>query len=432
VSIAVNTGAPRGGAVATPVVGAPIVQAAPTPADKPATAGAQPPANRFAELLRRSRAEAPKPAPQVPAPAPAAPAAHGEAADSGEATDPSSIESKAAPSNAAKARAALPKGTTGKAAVAAADRPAEDAHDRTDHDDEGGEPGTSTAAANADRIDPRVAVDRTIEAARSAGRTGAGAPDDATDSGAADAGASPGKHGASRRSDGPLRGQVTVDAATGRRSLLLTDASRDPTMSAAGGTSFPALLAEAGQAPDGPGAAPAHGRPIDALSASFAAAAATRAAELPGPTATSTLSLPTPIDAPDFAAALGVQVSMLVKDGVQQAELHLNPAEMGPVSIHISLDGTAARVDFGADVAATRAAIERGLPELASALRDAGFTLAGGGVSQHAGSRSSGEDDGARSSGRLDAGGTAAAAPIAAQPMRVGGRNAAGGVDLYA
>ena len=66
------------------------------------------------------------------------------------------------------------------------------------------------------------------------------------------------------------------------------------------------------------------------------------------------------------------------------------------MSIHIALDGTAARIDFGADVAATRAAIELGLPELASALRDAGFTLAGGGVSQHAGGRASSDGDPAR------------------------------------
>ena len=56
---------------------------------------------------------------------------------------------------------------------------------------------------------------------------------------------------------------------------------------------------------------------------------------------------------------------------------------MGPVSVQITMDGTKAQIDFGADVAATRHAIEAGLPELASALRDAGFTLAGGGVSQH-------------------------------------------------
>ena len=149
-------------------------------------------------------------------------------------------------------------------------------------------------------------------------------------------------------------------------------------------------------------------------------------------TAATTLALATPVDAPDFAAVLGVRVSMLVRDGVQQAELHLNPAETGPVSIHITLEGTAARVDFGADVAATRAAIERGLPELASALRDAGFTLAGGGVSQHAGGRASGEDDAARSGPRLDRTGSPASTSIAAESRRVVRAVAAGGVDLYA
>ena len=90
-------------------------------------------------------------------------------------------------------------------------------------------------------------------------------------------------------------------------------------------------------------------------------------------------------------------MSVLVKDGVQQAELHLNPAETGPVSIAITLEGTQAHVEFGADLAATRQAIENGLPALASALRDAGFTLAGGGVAQH--SRSGG-GQGERRSGR--------------------------------
>jgi flagellar hook-length control protein FliK len=146
------------------------------------------------------------------------------------------------------------------------------------------------------------------------------------------------------------------------------------------------------------------------------------------------LTFATPIDAPDFAATLGVQVSVLAQDGVQHAELHLNPAEMGPVSIHIALEGSAARVDFGADVAATREAIERGLPELASALRDAGFTLAGGGVSSHAGPRSNGGDEAADAPGsRARIGspsGAAAAAPAAIS--RAVRHVAAGGIDLYA
>ncbi|HEY2190148.1 MAG TPA: flagellar hook-length control protein FliK [Caldimonas sp.] len=125
-------------------------------------------------------------------------------------------------------------------------------------------------------------------------------------------------------------------------------------------------------------------------------------------------------------------MSLLAKDGVQHAELHLNPAETGPVSIHIAVDGTAARIDFGADLAATRQAIERGLPELASALRDAGLTLAGGGVSQHAGSRQrSGDEAGAAIGGRNGSiAGSEAIGPTAT--ARVAGRTAAGGVDLYA
>ena len=97
---------------------------------------------------------------------------------------------------------------------------------------------------------------------------------------------------------------------------------------------------------------------------------------------------------PEFAQALGVQISVLASAGVQRAELHLNPADLGPVSVQIILDGTKARVDFGADVAATRAAIESGLPALAAALSDAGFTLSGGGVSQHSRSRSDTQDGG--------------------------------------
>ncbi len=78
---------------------------------------------------------------------------------------------------------------------------------------------------------------------------------------------------------------------------------------------------------------------------------------------------------PRFAQALGTQVSLLARDGVHEAPLQLNPAEMGPVSVQIVLDGTQARVEFGADMARTREVIERSLPELAAALRDAGLTL---------------------------------------------------------
>jgi flagellar hook-length control protein FliK len=138
----------------------------------------------------------------------------------------------------------------------------------------------------------------------------------------------------------------------------------------------------------------------------------------------------TPVTTPEFKEALGVHVSVLARDGVQQAELHLNPTDMGPISVQIALDGTRAQVDFGAASSATRQAIEAGLPALAAALRDAGFTLAGGGVSQHAGGqpgqREGTGEGGNRRASRIGDGADGAPA------RRVSMRLPQGAVDLYA
>lgn len=82
----------------------------------------------------------------------------------------------------------------------------------------------------------------------------------------------------------------------------------------------------------------------------------------------------------EFAPALGGQLAVWLREGVQEAQLQLHPAELGPVAVHIAIDGLQAQVDFHAAHARTREAIEASLPALAAALRDAGFTLAGGGV----------------------------------------------------
>jgi flagellar hook-length control protein FliK len=166
--------------------------------------------------------------------------------------------------------------------------------------------------------------------------------------------------------------------------------------------------------------------------AATAAAAARAEASATAATTAATVAVPVPLDSPDFAQAFGVQVSVLARDGVQEARLHLNPAEMGPVSVQIAMDGERARIDFGAQAAATRAAIEASLPELAAALREAGLTLSGGGVSQHApgrGDSEPGHAPDAPASGRERA--DAAAAGTNARPAWRA-RVAAGGVDLYA
>lgn len=196
-----------------------------------------------------------------------------------------------------------------------------------------------------------------------------------------------------------------------------------------------AATGSAGTAGAGPVAAKSN---ADAMAAAVTnltdpTAGASPAAEAPAATA---VDVPTPATDADFPDVLATQVSVLVKDGVQRAELHLNPAEMGPISVQIAVDGSQAQVDFAATAGATRELIENSLPMLAAALHEAGLTLAGGGVFEHGRHAGGAGHDGAspssqrgngngRDTGTLE--GTAASQQPAAR--RVAHR---GMLDLYA
>jgi flagellar hook-length control protein FliK len=81
---------------------------------------------------------------------------------------------------------------------------------------------------------------------------------------------------------------------------------------------------------------------------------------------------------------------------------------MGPVEVRIALDGNAARVLMSAEQAPTRQWLEQALPTLAAGLREAGLTLAGGGVFERAPDGQGGQ--GGRESARSSAGGAAGSA----------------------
>ncbi|WP_415840432.1 flagellar hook-length control protein FliK [Roseateles saccharophilus] len=104
-------------------------------------------------------------------------------------------------------------------------------------------------------------------------------------------------------------------------------------------------------------------------------------------------------------------------DGVQHAELQLNPADMGPVAVQIVVDGSQAQVSFHAVQAETRQALEQSLPDLAAALQGQGLTLSGGGVFQQAPQQQRGGYDTSAERGSGTAGAGVAA------PGRVGGNS---------
>ena len=155
-------------------------------------------------------------------------------------------------------------------------------------------------------------------------------------------------------------------------------------------------------------------------------------------------AIPVPLDAPDFSQKLADQVSLWVgqvkQDGPMTAELHLNPAEMGPINVKISLDGAAAHVDFAAAALETRQAIEASLSQLSSALQDVGLSLSGGGVSSQTPEQSlaqggnAGQDGrgGRGTDGRARADDADAPDALGLHQVNVPRASRLGGLDLYA
>lgn len=145
--------------------------------------------------------------------------------------------------------------------------------------------------------------------------------------------------------------------------------------------------------------------------------------------------IPADFNGPQWAQSVGNQLSLLATDGVQNARLHLHPAEMGPISVQIVVDGQTAQVHLAVDNAETRQALEQAMPNLAASLRESGLTLTGGGVFEQPRQRADNPPDETRpGSGRTSERGTgnerADAHAGSIPPARSARRQ--GVVDLYA
>ncbi|MEO8297174.1 MAG: flagellar hook-length control protein FliK [Burkholderiales bacterium] len=126
----------------------------------------------------------------------------------------------------------------------------------------------------------------------------------------------------------------------------------------------------------------------DPSSAGSSAMAGLAGAPPPAPSAAESApvqrTVDTPVGAPGFEDAVMASVATLVRDGVHEARLQLNPAELGPLAVRISVTDGAAHIDIAAAHAATRELLQAGLPALADALRADGLTLASSQVSDGA------------------------------------------------
>jgi len=103
--------------------------------------------------------------------------------------------------------------------------------------------------------------------------------------------------------------------------------------------------------------------------------------QAPPPAMPAQATLPMPPHSPAFAPALGHQIDVWMKGGVQHAEVQLSPQDLGPIRVRIEMEGAHARVQMSADVQTTRDALQHAMPQLSEQLGQVGLSLTGGGVS---------------------------------------------------
>lgn len=87
------------------------------------------------------------------------------------------------------------------------------------------------------------------------------------------------------------------------------------------------------------------------------------------------LEVTLPVQHRDWASKFSERVTLTVSEGLQSAELRVNPEELGPVRIRVSLDRNEASLVFAAAHPLVRAAIEDALPALRESLQQAGLQL---------------------------------------------------------
>lgn len=106
------------------------------------------------------------------------------------------------------------------------------------------------------------------------------------------------------------------------------------------------------------------------------------------------------VGAPGWDQGLGQRMLWMVDQGLNQAELRLDPPQLGSVSVRISLLDDQAQIMFQAQHPAAREALEAALPKLREMFAEQGLELADADISEH--SDQDGPDSGSGSGNQPD------------------------------
>lgn len=88
-----------------------------------------------------------------------------------------------------------------------------------------------------------------------------------------------------------------------------------------------------------------------------------------------TVQLSERLATPQWQEGFGNRVVWMVKDHVQQANLHLNPPDLGPLQVRITVRGDETSLHISAQHGIVRETVEAALPRLREMLADSGLNL---------------------------------------------------------
>lgn len=144
----------------------------------------------------------------------------------------------------------------------------------------------------------------------------------------------------------------------------------------------------------------------------------------------------------EWQQSLGQQVIMFSRNGQQNAELRLNPQELGVLQISLKIEDNQAQLHFASAHSQVRAAIEAAMPSLRSALAENGIQLGQSSVGsegqwQQAQQQSQQNQQGFASRGQPGYGEIASGEAVTSTPLTTPAAlqalaNGNGGVDIFA
>mgnify|MGYP000267100653 CR=1 FL=1 len=108
---------------------------------------------------------------------------------------------------------------------------------------------------------------------------------------------------------------------------------------------------------------------------------------------------------PHWNEQIGDRLNLMISRGLQQAEIRLNPPELGMLEVKIQIQGDQANVHFSTPHGQVKEALDAAIPRLREMLEDNGLTLGDVNISQQSlaqGQSQSGDDAGGQSATRSD------------------------------